>query len=158
MKVFYAVLSALLVAVNAQQELVDYDDMDNEARLFFVNFTSSLVQVNATILAYGLLFLAILGAAAVALYYLYLESQNSSYGQSYGYGNNQYNYQYARYVRNPNRPGHSGPVVENREPLGQVFLIRREGGGKRRSALGRKFFQAIVCQGTRVCIHTGVSV
>merc|ERR1711913_211521 len=61
-----------------------------DPRLFFVNFTSSLVAVNTTLLAY-------VGAAAVALYYLYLESQSSS---SYGsYGSNaysSYNYNYAR--------------------------------------------------------------
>merc|ERR1711913_153514 len=60
-----------------------------DPRLFFVNFTSSLVAVNTTLLAY-------VGAAAVALYYLYLESQSSS---SYGsYGSNAYSqsYNYAR--------------------------------------------------------------
>ena len=93
-----AVLALLVLGsslVSAEEYLADLEDTA-DARLFFVNFTSSLVQVNATILAYGLIFLAILGAAAVALYYLYLESQNSSsYG--YGYGSNSgYNYQYAR--------------------------------------------------------------
>lgn len=81
----------------------DYDlaDFDGQAdpRLFFVNFTSSLVQVNTTILAYGLILLAIVGAAAVALYYLYLESQNSSSGYgSYGSSYQSYNYNYARLV------------------------------------------------------------
>merc|ERR1712223_1617770 len=68
-----------------------------DPRLFFVNFTSSLVAVNTTLLAYGLISLAIVGAAAVALYYLYLESQSSSSYGSYGsnaYSN--YNYNYAR--------------------------------------------------------------
>lgn len=76
----------------------DYDLAEAEAdpRLFFVNFTSSLVQVNTTILAYGLIFLAIVGAAAVALYYLYLESQNSSSGYGSSYGSYNYNYNYAR--------------------------------------------------------------
>lgn len=105
MKVFESALlcaSAVILLASCvaatSEELVDYDDAAADARLFFVNFTSSLVQVNATILAYGLLFLAILGAAAVALYYLYLESQNSSGGYGYGYGNSNqnYNYQYAR--------------------------------------------------------------
>ena len=71
-------------------------DSAADPRLFFVNFTSSLVQVNATILAYGLIIAAIIGAAAVALYYLYIESQKNS---SYGYNNYQqssYNYNYAR--------------------------------------------------------------
>ena len=78
----------------------DFDLAEAEAypRLFFVNFTSSLVAVNTTLLATGLIILAILGAAAVALYYLYLESQSSNCRGSecpgYGYGN--YNYNYAR--------------------------------------------------------------
>ena len=94
MKVFLTLL-ALCAAASAD----DFDLAEAEAdpRLFFVNFTSSLVQVNATILAYGLIFLAIVGAAAVALYYLYLESQSSSSGYgSYGSSYQNYNYNYAR--------------------------------------------------------------
>ena len=91
------VLLMAVVAVKAEDdELVD---MAADPRIFFVNFTSSLVQVNATILTYALIALAVLGAAAIALYYLFLESQNSSsgYGYSDGYGQSSgYNYQYAR--------------------------------------------------------------
>jgi len=57
--------------------------------------------VNATLLAAALVIAAIIGAAAVAIYYLWLESQNqsSSYGSGYGYGSgNSYGYNYARYV------------------------------------------------------------
>jgi len=95
MKVFLTLL-ALCAAASAD----DFDLAEAEAdpRLFFVNFTSSLVAVNTTLLAYGLIFLAIVGAAAVALYYLYLESQSSSgygsYGSNAAYSN--YNYNYAR--------------------------------------------------------------
>ena len=87
----YWALSILCLACSAYayEDLLDSElaEVEADPRLFFVNFTSSLVQVNATILAYGLLFLAIVGAAAVALYYLYLESASGSsggYGQSYG--------------------------------------------------------------------------
>ena len=94
MKAFLTLL-ALVAYANAEEFALD--DNAEQARLFFVNFTSSLVQVNTTILAYGLIFLAILGAAAVALYYLYLESQNSSSGYgSYGSYSSNYNYNYAR--------------------------------------------------------------
>jgi len=95
MKAIFTLLA--LAAVARADDLSLYDEDAADPRLFFVNFTSSLVQVNATILAYGLIFLAIVGAGAVALYYLYLESQNSgsSYGSSYGSYNN-YNYNYAR--------------------------------------------------------------
>ena len=99
MKAFQAVccLVLLAAAVVSANDLEEFDDqLEADPRIFFVNFTSSLVQVNATILAYGLLFLAILGAAAIALYYLYLESQNSSGGYGYGYQQQGYNYQYAR--------------------------------------------------------------
>jgi len=91
-----AFLTLLAMVACASADDFDLTETEADARLFFVNFTSSLVQVNTTILAYGLIFLAVVGAAAVALYYLYLESQNSSSG--YGsYGNyNSYNYNYAR--------------------------------------------------------------
>jgi len=80
-----AIFLILAFAVMAHADEFDLESVEGDARLFFVNFTSSLVQVNATILAYGLIFLAIVGAAAVALYYLYLESQSSSSGYgSYG--------------------------------------------------------------------------
>ena len=94
MKGFLALL-LFVAAAHADDLDAELDEFSGDARLFFVNFTSSLIQVNATLLAYGLIFLAIVGAAAVALYYLFLESQNSSsgygsygssaYGQAYGY-------------------------------------------------------------------------
>jgi len=93
MKVF---LTLLAMVAFASADDFDLTEAEADPRLFFVNFTSSLVTVNTTLLAYGLIFLAILGAAAVALYYLYLESQSSS---SYGsYGSNAYSqsYNYAR--------------------------------------------------------------
>merc|ERR1712038_111993 len=92
-----AFLTLLAMVAFAKAESYDLEGAEADPRLFFVNFTSSLVQVNTTILAYGLIFLAILGAAAVALYYLYLESQNSSSGYgSYGSYSSNYNYNYAR--------------------------------------------------------------
>ena len=98
MKGFLALL-LFVAAAHADGELdAELDDYAGDARLFFVNFTSSLIQVNATLLAYGLIFLAIVGAAAVALYYLFLESQSSSSG--YGsYGNSGYGQAYGQYAR-----------------------------------------------------------
>ena len=93
-----AIFLILAFAVMAHADEFDLESVEGDARLFFVNFTSSLVAVNTTLLAYGLIFLAIVGAAAVALYYLYLESQSSSgygsYGSNAAYSN--YNYNYAR--------------------------------------------------------------
>ena len=89
------------VLVGGEAELVDFESADEgsaDPRLFFVNFTSSLVAVNSTILAYALLGLAILAAGAVALYYLYLESQNAG-GGGYGDGyraDDDFHYSYAR--------------------------------------------------------------
>ena len=53
-------------------------------RLFFANYTSSLLAVNSTLLAYGVGIAAIVGAVILALYFL--SSQQSGYS-SY---NNQY--------------------------------------------------------------------
>merc|ERR1712211_115731 len=70
-----------------------YDESNGDPRLLFANFTSSLIAVNSTLLAYALVGLAIAGAAGLALYYLYLQSassgggygQYSNYGYQYGY-------------------------------------------------------------------------
>lgn len=104
MKAFQAVTVLLFtiatVACAYEDSDLDLREETADARLFFVNFTSSLVQVNATILAYGLIFLGIIAAAAIALYYLYLESQSGGgygYGSSGGYGSN-YNH-YSNYAR-----------------------------------------------------------
>ncbi len=93
-----AAVASSAAADLADTDLVDFENLEDasaDPRLFFTNFTSSLVQVNATILAYALLGLAILAAGAVALYYLYLESQNQSSG-GYGSSHNSYEYSYAR--------------------------------------------------------------
>ena len=97
-----ALMVMLVAAVGAVQaydedgSVAYYDDpmASGDPRLLFTNFTSSLVQVNSTLLGYTLIALAIGGAAAVALYYLYIESANNrgnysgysqGYGQNYGY-------------------------------------------------------------------------
>merc|ERR1711956_103844 len=58
MKVFLTLL-ALCAAASADD--FDLSEAEADPRLFFVNFTSSLVAVNTTLLAYGLIFLAIVG-------------------------------------------------------------------------------------------------
>ena len=87
----------LLLAAGAMAEDLDtYLDAEADPRLFIANFTSSLIQVNATILAYALIAVAVVGAVLVGLSFLFVETANtdSSYGNSYG---NQYAYgQYAR--------------------------------------------------------------
>jgi len=105
MKGFLALL-LFVAAAHADGELdAELDDYAGDARLFFVNFTSSLIQVNATLLAYGLIFLAIVGAAAVALYYLFLESQSSGSSGYGSYGSSSYGQAYGQYARsNDNSP------------------------------------------------------
>ena len=86
-----ATITTMLMMVEAVTAVEHFDLMEeeeSEPRLLFANYTSSLLSVNSTILAYALLALAMGGAAAVALYYLYLESassSSSSYGQAYAH-------------------------------------------------------------------------
>jgi len=93
-------LALTLLALGVTADLGDFELSESESagdpRLFFANFTSSLITVNSTLLAYALVGLAVAGAAGLALYYLYLQSASSGAG-GYGYGNqysyNQYGYQ-----------------------------------------------------------------
>ena len=86
-----ATITTMLMMVEAVAAVEHFDLVEgeeSEPRLLFANYTSSLLSVNSTILAYALLALAMGGAAAVALYYLYLESassSSSSYGQAYAH-------------------------------------------------------------------------
>jgi len=91
-------LALILLALGVTADLGDFElsESESDPRLFFANFTSSLITVNSTLLAYALVGLAVAGAAGLALYYLYLQSASSGAG-GYGYGNqysyNQYGYQ-----------------------------------------------------------------
>eukprot|EP00090_Calanus_glacialis_P018273 TRINITY_DN2834_c0_g1_i2.p1 TRINITY_DN2834_c0_g1~~TRINITY_DN2834_c0_g1_i2.p1 ORF type:complete len:218 (-),score=85.70 TRINITY_DN2834_c0_g1_i2:10-663(-) len=58
---------------------------DSDPRLFFANYTSSLLAVNSTLLAYALAAAAIAGAVGLALYFLSTQPASSGY--------NSYNYQ-----------------------------------------------------------------
>ena len=95
------IVSIVLVSTVASESdsdwasLSEYEAEAGDARLFFANFTSSLIAVNSTLLAYALIGLAVAGAAGLALYYLYLQSASSGggYGQYGQYGYNQYSYQ-----------------------------------------------------------------
>merc|ERR1712037_912573 len=89
----YCLVMALLassVRATVEEELhlkdYEYSESQSDPRLFFANFTSSLIQVNSTLLAYALVGLAVAMAAGLALYYLYLQSASSGAG-GYGYGN-----------------------------------------------------------------------
>ena len=53
-------------------------DLAADPRFFFANFTSSLITVNTTLLAYGLIALGLLVAAALAIYYSGVEATSRS--------------------------------------------------------------------------------
>lgn len=87
----YLVLALCAASARAHDyDLSELEEAAGDPRLFFANFTSSLVTVNSTLLAYALVGLAIAGAAGLALYYLYLQSASS--GAGYGSYGNQYSY------------------------------------------------------------------
>lgn len=105
MKAFLAFL-LFVAAAHADGDLdAELYEYSGDARLFFANFTSGIIQVHATILAYSLIVLAIAGAAAVALYYLFLESNNAGGVElnsetGYGsYGSRSYGSAYGQYAR-----------------------------------------------------------
>jgi len=105
MKAYQTALVLLFTLAAASAQAVDNFDVELDSaadpRLFTANFTSSLIQVNSTLLAYALIGVAIIGAVLVAISFLFLETANASessygsYGQSYG----QYS-QYARSAQN----------------------------------------------------------
>merc|ERR1719204_923014 len=102
MKSFQSALVLLftLAAAVSAQDVNSFDtELDSAAdpRLFIANFTSNLIQVNSTLLAYALIGVAIIGAVLVAISFLFLETANAGESGSYGsYG--QYS-QYSQYSR-----------------------------------------------------------
>ena len=95
MKAFLALL--FLAGAVAADDLDTYLEPEADPRLFIANFTSSLIQVNATILAYALIAVAVVGAVLVGLSFLFVETAGTS-EQSYGYGS-QSQYAYGQYAR-----------------------------------------------------------
>ena len=78
MKAFQIACALLFTLAVAHADDLDAElDSYSDPRLFVANFTSSLIQVNATILAFGLIAIAIVGAALVAISFLFLESANT---------------------------------------------------------------------------------
>jgi len=76
----------------ADYEIIfDEYSKEGDARLLFANFTSSLLIVNSTLLAFAALALA--GLAGLAYLFYFLTTQNdSSGGYGYGYGESSYGY------------------------------------------------------------------
>jgi len=85
----------LFSLASAQADSFDTTELDSSAdpRLFIANFTSSLIQVNATILAYALIAVALIGVLLVVASFALTSAAEESYG-NYG----QYS-QYSQYSR-----------------------------------------------------------
>lgn len=72
-------LVASSVAFNS--DLLELEDSyESDPRLFFANYTSSLISINSTILLYAVGAAAIVGAVALALYFLATSPAPSAYG------------------------------------------------------------------------------
>lgn len=67
---------------------------EEEPRFLFPNFTSGLLQLNSTLLTYGLV--AVLGVGAIILVFFYLMSSSNT-SSRYGTNNNYDNYDYSNY-------------------------------------------------------------
>lgn len=77
-------LTFLAVSASALQDSLEVLEVEeSDPRLFFVNYTSSLVSVNSTLLAYALAGIAIAGAVGLVLYFLSVEPTSSGYGGQY---------------------------------------------------------------------------
>jgi len=102
MRALCVLLFTLAGAMATDLESYDtYLDAEADPRLFIANFTSSLIQVNATILAYALIAVAVVGAVLVGLSFLFVETAGTSESAYGSYGSNQYAYgQYARSANN----------------------------------------------------------
>lgn len=77
---------------------------DTDPRLFFANYTASLISVNSTILSYALVGIAIAGAVALVFYYLSTQGTGAT---AEGYGS-QYQQRGFRSGREDDSTGYSG--------------------------------------------------
>merc|ERR1712126_770810 len=77
---------SLSFSIDTVSDISLMDAEESDARLFFANYTSSLLAVNTTILLYALAAAAVVGAVVLALYLLAIApSRASGYGGGYGY-------------------------------------------------------------------------
>jgi len=104
MKAYQSALVLLFTLAAASAQSVDSFDTEldstSDPRLFIANFTSSLIQVNSTLLAYALIGVAIIGAVLVAVSFLFLETASASESAYGSYGQYSQYSQYARSAQN----------------------------------------------------------
>jgi len=78
-------LACLLLCLSSTSAFdTELDDISSDPRLFFVNYTSSLLAINTTILLYAVAAAATVGAIVLAVYLLSTAPAPASYG-SYAY-------------------------------------------------------------------------
>ena len=104
--------------------------------MFFANYTSSLLAVNSTLLAYGLALVAALGAVALVFYFLSSQQSSgySSYNNQYrGFRSEQGNYNIPRYIillfsKAPYKYMSLAPMYQNVHPYPQILHSSVSGG------------------------------
>merc|ERR1711983_589208 len=83
-------LSLLLSVVNCLEDVSIYEDEASDPRLFFANYTSGLLAVNTTILAYAGIIVAAGVVVGLVLYFIATNPQSSRYYNNNSYSNSQY--------------------------------------------------------------------
>merc|ERR1711983_500170 len=83
-------LSLLLSVVNCLEDVSIYEDEASDPRLFFANYTSGLLAVNTTILAYAGIIVAAGVVVGLVLYFIATNPQSSKYYSSNSYSNSNY--------------------------------------------------------------------
>merc|ERR1712117_271689 len=81
-------LSLLLSVVNCHEDLSIYEDDASDPRLFFANYTSGLLAVNTTLLAYAGIIVAAGVVVGLVLYFIATNPQSRYYSNAYS--NSQY--------------------------------------------------------------------
>merc|ERR1712113_1322622 len=82
-------LSLLLSVVNCLEDVSIYEDEASDPRLFFANYTSGLLAVNTTILAYAGIIVAAGVVVGLVLYFIATNPQQRYYGSN-SYNSNYY--------------------------------------------------------------------
>merc|ERR1711982_180999 len=83
-------LSLLLSVVNCLEDVSIYEDEASDPRLFFANYTSGLLAVNTTILAYAGIIVAAGVVVGLVLYFIATNPQSCKYYSSNSYSNSNY--------------------------------------------------------------------
>merc|ERR1712037_94598 len=84
-------IAVMLSSVSySTEDLSLYEDEASDPRLFFANYTSGLLAVNTTLLAYAGIIVAAGVVVGLVLYFIATNPQSSRYYNSNSYSNSQY--------------------------------------------------------------------